>query len=195
MKRYLGIVSLLALVFLIVPSVHANLITNGEFNSLAGWDYYGAVNNSWSQAYFSEHNASPTGYIWQDFNTVVGQEYRLQFYYTDHGAAAYHGYTMGLGVYVGTSQPDPGWPNYYQPASVFNVLDSDSQYVWLRKEYDFTAVSTTTYLAFDDISTNSYQSDFHLDNVSVSAIPEPTTMLLLGTGLLGLAGVRRKFRK
>ena len=31
--------------------------------------------------------------------------------------------------------------------------------------------------------------------VDLSPVPEPTTMLLLGLGLIGLSGFRRKFRK
>jgi hypothetical protein len=35
--------------------------------------------------------------------------------------------------------------------------------------------------------------EFYADNASVS-VPEPTTMLLLGLGLMGIAGIRRKFQ-
>jgi hypothetical protein len=33
---------------------------------------------------------------------------------------------------------------------------------------------------------------FAIDNVSVASVPEPTSLLLLGLGLLGIAGFRRK---
>ena len=52
---------------------------------------------------------------------------------------------------------------------------------------------------FNSFELSSAQFAFEADNIAIgynpTRVPEPTTMLLLGLGLIGLAGVRRRFKK
>jgi PEP-CTERM motif len=57
--------------------------------------------------------------------------------------------------------------------------------------YTFTGIATSDLTPLSFISENS-AGDFELDSISASAVPEPSTLLLLGSGLATLAGAVRR---
>lgn len=77
-----------------------------------------------------------------------------------------------------------------------NIIDSDS-YLWpvdAKGGVNLTVMGTNiAYVKFG--STGTSPNSVYFDNFTYTSVPEPTTILLIGFGLLGLAGLRRKIKK
>ena len=179
---------------LAVTPAFANLIVNGSFETgdFTGWttSSLGAahVESSGFDGYLPEQgsfffamgNNGGQGTISQTFADSAGTTYLLSYYYASNGT----GYTYDAALIDGVTlpgsveTPDPNSGNVYDYyAFTFVGTGSDT--------FTYTQRNDPSYDALDNISIN-----------AVGATPEPSSLVLLGTGVLSLAGaVRRKLRK
>jgi choice-of-anchor C domain-containing protein len=195
----------------LIASAAPNLITNGDFenyswasssslaetvfggpsNAIVGWTVGGTsvdvIRNSVLYGSISGNSidmfGTPgPGSLSQSFSTVIGQQYSIQFdlSYND-GGGNFNLQPDMFSVYVSL--------NGGAATNFVGTRPSATHY-----SESFTATTGLTTLKFASPASYVDSSGATLDNVSVTAVPEPETyaMLIAGLGLMGAVAVRRK---
>lgn len=157
--------------------------------SITGWtvinkkvDYIGTL---WQRADGSRSvdlDGSEAGGITQTFDTLAGQQYAVSFFLAGNPDS---------GPAIKTLQ--------VSAAGISSVYTFDStgktraNMGYLPQQFAFTATQAATTLAFTSLTSPQGWGPV-IDNVQVSAVPEPATVQLLLAGLVFAVGMRRKNR-
>jgi hypothetical protein len=111
--------------------------------------------------------------ITQTLTTVVGQTYAISYWVADEHPNSLEVTFGGSTLFDGTAPTNGVTRGNY-----------------VEQTFNSTATSTSTVLAFSGQRTTGRGGTL-LDDVSVTAVPEPATWLLTSVALLGLCGLRR----
>jgi choice-of-anchor C domain-containing protein len=116
--------------------------------------------------------------LYQEFDTVTGQTYEVSFWMAGNFLST----TDPKSMQVTVGDYSQGYTQDYAP---MDVIDGVTQPAWTQKTFQFQATGSSSTLKFADTSGNDLEGVI-VDNVTVTAVPEPSTLALLGVGAFGL---------
>ncbi len=185
----------LALAVVMIGTASLAQVNNGSFETgdFSGW----TVSGDTGFVGVCDVTTCPGGFAPQDGNFAayfgpVGDTATIS-----QSIATTPGDTYSLSFYL--ANPVGGTPNYFQVTfgnSSFSFTNFGVAFNWQQFTLTTVATSNQTPLSFTFRNDPSY---WFLDNVTVQqsggTVPEPSTFLMFGTGIVGIAGlVRRKLR-
>lgn len=181
----------------VTPAAHANLVQNGGFETgdFTNWTVSGNVAIGSVPVYGSAGSTAANGNYVAVFNagdrpanatlsqtvtTAIGTDYSVSFGYSSFNNGGYQSITVAAEDAGGTTLN-----SFFDTATSATPLATST--------FTFRADRNATTIFIADFASNyTLSNDGFLDNVSVSAVPEPFSLTLLATGLIGTSLICRR---